>query len=113
MLVKVDGEYQLLFLDQQCDRTSCVLTDSGEVVVGRVININADKLMVLTNMLDPSALTTLSRDQVEETRPATTSMMPAGLLDTFTEAEIIQLMAYLRAGGQSDHPLYRRTVANK
>jgi hypothetical protein len=89
------------------------LTDSGEVVVGRVININADKLMVLTNMLDPSALTTLSRDQVEETRPATTSMMPAGLLDTFTEAEIIQLMAYLRAGGQSDHPLYRRTVANK
>ena len=89
------------------------LTDSGEVVVGRVININADKLMVLTNMLDPSALTTLLRDQVEETRPATTSMMPAGLLDTFTEAEIIQLMAYLRAGGQSDHPLYRRTVANK
>ena len=30
MLVKVDGKYQLLFLDQQCDRTSCVLTDSGE-----------------------------------------------------------------------------------
>lgn len=87
------------------------LTDGGEVVVGRVINVNADKLMVLTNMLDPSSLTTLLRDQVEEARPATTSMMPAGLLDTFTQAEIIQLVAYLRAGGQSDHPLYRGTVA--
>lgn len=87
------------------------LTDGGEVVVGRVININADKLMVLTNMLDPSSLTTLQRDQVEEARPASTSMMPAGLLDTFTQAEIVQLVAYLRAGGQSDHPLYRGTVA--
>lgn len=87
------------------------LTDSGEVVVGRVINIKSDKLMVLTNMLDPSSLTTLLRDQVEEARPASTSMMPAGLLDTFTQAEIIQLVTYLRASGQSDHPLYRGVVA--
>jgi len=87
------------------------LTEDGQVVVGRVINMNNNDLSVLTNMLDPSALTNLNRDQIEEARPATTSMMPAGLLDTFTEEEIIQLMGYLRAGGQSDHPLYGPTVA--
>jgi putative heme-binding domain-containing protein len=87
------------------------LTEDGQVVVGRVINMNNNDLSVLTNMLDPSALTNLNRDQIEEARPATTSMMPAGLLDTFTEEEIVQLMGYLRAGGQSDHPLYGPTVA--
>ena len=87
------------------------LTEDGQVVVGRVINMNANNLMVLTNMLDPSSLTTLNRDAIDEARPATTSMMPAGLLDTFTREEIVQLMGYLRAGGRSDHPLYGGTVA--
>jgi putative heme-binding domain-containing protein len=89
------------------------LTDDGQVVVGRVINMNGKNLSVLTNMLDPSSLTGLNRDNIEEARPATTSMMPTGLLDTFTKEEIIQLMAYLRAGGQSEHPLYKSTVASK
>lgn len=88
------------------------LTDDGQVVVGRVINMNGKNLSVLTNMLDPSALTGLNRDNIEEARPATTSMMPSGLLDTFTKEEIIQLMAYLRAGGQSEHPLYKSSVAS-
>lgn len=88
------------------------LTDDGQVVVGRVINMNGKNLSVLTNMLDPSALTALNRDNIEEARPATTSMMPSGLLDTFTAEEIVQLMAYLRAGGQSEHPLYKSTVAS-
>ena len=30
----------------------------------------------------------------------------AGLLDTLSEAEILDLLAYLRSGGQPDHPLY-------
>jgi len=88
------------------------LSDDGQVVVGRVINMNGKNLSVLTNMLDPSALTSLNRDNIEEARPATTSMMPSGLLDTFTKDEIIQLMAYLRAGGQSEHPLYKASVAS-
>jgi len=89
------------------------LTDDGQVVVGRVINMNANNLSVLTNMLDPSSLTNLNRDQIEEARPAKTSMMPTGLLDTFTEAEIVQLMGYLRAGGQKNHPLYQATKASQ
>ncbi|HBJ38819.1 MAG TPA: L-sorbosone dehydrogenase [Planctomycetaceae bacterium] len=87
------------------------LTDDGQVVVGRVINMNGKNLSVLTNMLDPSSLTSLNRDNIEEARPAKTSMMPSGLLDTFTKEEIIQLMTYLRAGGQSEHPLYKSSVA--
>ncbi len=86
------------------------LTDDGRVVVGRVINMNGNQLQVLTNMLDPSQLTNIRRDKIESTRPATTSMMPAGLLDTFNEQEIADLVAYLRAGGRADHPIFKLTA---
>ncbi|MCA9135098.1 MAG: c-type cytochrome [Planctomycetales bacterium] len=87
------------------------LTADGEVVVGRVVNMNGNSLRVMTNMLDPSALTEVKRNEVEMTRPSKTSLMPSGLLDTFNESEIADLVAYLRAGGSAAHPIYRKTVA--
>lgn len=89
------------------------LTDDGRVVVGRVVNMRANVLQVMTNMLDPAKQTTVNRDEVEATRPAEVSMMPAGLLDTFTEDEIVDLIAYLRAGGNAGHPIYKKSVAAK
>lgn len=83
------------------------LTDSGQVVVGKVINMNGNQLQVLTNLLDPSALTMINRDEIEEVRPAANSLMPAGLLDTLNQEEILDLLIYLRSGGNSEHPLYR------
>ena len=89
------------------------LTEDGRVVVGRVVNMNGDQLKVMTNMLDPSQLTTLKRDTIEATRPSSTSMMPTGLVDTFNEDEIADLIAYLRAGGRAGHPIYKKSVASK
>ena len=45
--------------------------------------------------------------------PAQNSMMPAGLLDTFTKEEIVDLVYYLRAGGREFDPIYQKTVATK
>ena len=89
------------------------LTDDGRVVVGRVVNMNGQDIRVMTNMLDPSAQEVVKRDSVEETRPAKTSMMPSGLLNTFNADEIADLIAYLRAGGRASHPIYNKTVAQK
>jgi putative heme-binding domain-containing protein len=83
------------------------LTDSGQVIVGKVINMNGNQLQVLTNLLDPSALTMVNRDEIEEVRPAANSLMPAGLLDTLNQEEILDLLTYLRSGGNSEHPLYQ------
>ena len=87
------------------------LTDEGELVQGRIINMQEDKISVLTNMLDPSSLTELKRDSIEETRESKVSMMPSNLLDTFTAEEITDLVAYLRAGGRKEHPIYKDSVA--
>ena len=89
------------------------LTDDGRVVIGRVVNMSGTKLRVMTNMLDPSGLSEVDREQIESTRPAQASMMPSGLLDTFTAEEIADLIAYLRAGGRADHPLFQNVVARQ
>lgn len=89
------------------------LTDDGRVVVGRVVNMNANRLSVMTNMLDPSDLTAVGRDSIEETRPAPNSMMPGGLIDTLDAEEIADLLAYLRAGGDPNHAIYRASVASR
>lgn len=88
------------------------LTEDGEVVTGRVINMHGKRLSVLTNMLDPSSLTDLNRDDIAETIESKVSMMPTGLIDTLTAEEIVDLIGYLRAGGNPDHPLYSQPAAS-
>jgi putative heme-binding domain-containing protein len=82
------------------------LTDNG-VVVGRVANLSGNRLSVVTNMLDPGNFTNVIVDEIIERRPAPNSMMPAGLLDTFEPAEVAQMLAYLKSGGDANHPIYQ------
>ncbi|MCC9655135.1 c-type cytochrome [Rhodopirellula halodulae] len=89
------------------------LTEDGEVVTGRVINMRGGELSVMTNMLDPSSLTKVNREGVIQTRESQVSMMPNGLLDTLNEEEIADLVAYLRAGGNANHAIYTDPIATK
>lgn len=89
------------------------LTDDGRLVVGRIVNMRGNELKVMTDMLDPSKQAVVMRDTVERTAPSKSSMMPASLLDTFSKEEIADLVAYLRAGGQPGHAIYKKTVAKR
>jgi putative heme-binding domain-containing protein len=86
--------------------------DDGRVVEGRVINLFNDRMMVLTDMFDPGKLEQIERKQIEESLPAKTSMMPAGLLDRFHEDEILDLLAFLKSGGDPQHPVYSQASAS-
>jgi putative heme-binding domain-containing protein len=89
------------------------LTDSGNVVVGRIGNMNGNVIQVVTNMLAPGDFTNLQRDEIAEQRPAKNSMMPAGLLDTFTPEEVHDLLAYLRSGGNAQHAVYGGGITSR
>ena len=89
------------------------LTEDGDVIVGRVVNMSGKQLKVMTNMLDPSSIRPVNRDEVMETSPSRLSMMPTGLLDTLTKEDVADLVAYLRAGGRETHPIYGKTIAAK
>ena len=75
---------------------------------GRVSNLSGKNLMVLTDMANPSKLTSIDRDTVEEMLPSKSSMMPTGLIDTLTKEEALDLLAFLRSGGDPNHPLFQK-----
>lgn len=82
------------------------LTFSGNVIVGKVVNMNGNRLMVLTNMMEPANQTTVIRDDIDSMEAAKVSMMPGGLLNTMTAEEVRDLLAYLKSGGNPGHQLY-------
>ncbi|MFM7832675.1 MAG: hypothetical protein ACKPJD_12840, partial [Planctomycetaceae bacterium] len=51
-------------------------------------------------------MTTIPRDEIEETQPSKVSMMPAGLINTLNRDEVLDLIAYLQSGGDPDSPVF-------
>lgn len=82
------------------------VTASGQQVVGRVVNLNNDTLLVSENMLNPGQLTPVKRSEVDETFVSKTSMMPDGLLDSLSRKEVLDLVAWLQAGGDPESPVW-------
>ena len=79
-------------------QASVILTTDGKVVVGEIVNLSAKGMSVRTDALSPSALTIIKHDNVDEITPSKTSMMPEGLLETLSQDEIVELLAYLATG---------------
>lgn len=83
-----------------------ILKKDGEMVVGRVGNLNGDNLMVIENMFAPNDFTRVTRDQIQSIAPSEVSMMPEGLLNYFAEDEILDLMAYLLSRGDRQSKMF-------
>lgn len=83
-------------------------TLDGKKVIGRIVNLNANNIMVNVDMLDPNRNESINRDNIERMRPAKQSMMPTGLLDVMNEDEVLDLMAYLLSRGDSNSPLFKK-----
>lgn len=86
------------------------LMESGKQVTGRVANLNGDTIKVIEDMLNPGRMTNLKVSEIEEKEVSKVSMMPTGLLDRLTSDEILDLVAYLKSGGDSGHSIYKARV---
>ena len=91
-------------ISDQYQATLFVL-DDGQQVAGRVVNLNGDNYLVQSDMLNPGSLTAVNRQHVEEMAASAVSMMPEGLLDTFSQEEILDMLAYIRSGVQVEGDL--------
>ena len=85
-----------------------IVTTEGKVVVGRIVNLNGDTVMVNTNMADPNAMETIDRKSIEEMGLSKTSMMPTGLLNTLSDEELLDLMAYLLSRGDRGNAMFQK-----
>ncbi|REJ70639.1 MAG: heme-binding protein [Planctomycetota bacterium] len=97
-------------ISDQYRSTTFIMAD-GRVISGHIADMGGAAWSVMTDMLRPGDYTSVKRADVEEMMPSPTSMMPGGLLDTFTSDEIVDLLAYLRSGGDAEHELFQEKTA--
>jgi putative heme-binding domain-containing protein len=75
-----------------------VMSD-GRVVTGVIVREDAQAYHVATNLLLPNTLTRIAKGEVEEKVASKISPMPEGLLNVLTKDEILDLHAFVEAGG--------------
>lgn len=85
-----------------------IRTTDDRVVTGRIVNLNNDTVMVNTNMLEPGATVNIDRKSIESMKPSRVSMMPTGLVDTFKEDEVLDLMAYILSRGDRNSAMFKK-----
>ena len=85
-----------------------MLQDDTRIQLELYANLQVDGMSVQTDMLSPSRLTRVSVGDVESTRLSNVSPMPAGLLDTFKDDEILDLLAYILSRGDRKHAMFKK-----
>jgi putative heme-binding domain-containing protein len=80
----------------------------GTVIRGSVLDSVKGKLMVAPVMMAPDVTVEINQADVKSERPSPVSPMPAGLLNGFSKEQILELMAFLDAGGNPDAAIYKK-----
>jgi putative heme-binding domain-containing protein len=95
------------------------LLDSGQVTSGVIVEETPRSYKVATNLLTPTALTTINKKDVDEKVPAKVSAMPEGLVNVLTREEILDMLAFVEAGAnlpphmRHDHGNHRKGKPSK
>ena len=82
-------------------------TVAGQVVIGRIVEETPEKVVLRKNPLEPETVT-IKKSEIESRSLSKVSPMPAGLLNTLTKEEILDLLAYLESLGDSTHPNFKK-----
>jgi putative heme-binding domain-containing protein len=83
-------------INEQFSLQTYLLKD-GRTHTGRTVNMAGDIVMVATNPNDPGGSEVrFSINDLESTTPSRVSFMPEGLLNTLSQEDILDLIAYLR-----------------
>jgi putative heme-binding domain-containing protein len=93
-------------ISEQYVNTEFTLKD-GALVVGRLVSEDDDKLVVRPSMLAPE-MVTLRKSDIRSRESSRISPMPPGLINALNRQELLDVLAYLEAGGKKDSPVFRK-----
>ena len=96
--VEINPQYQ----------THVVITDAGKVFTGLLSKEDAQSLHLVPNPLHPDQVTIIPKNEIEESSVSTQSTMPTGLLMTLSREEILDLLAFVEAGGDPMHQHFEK-----
>jgi len=83
-----------------------VATDDGEVITGLLVKETPEAITLVENPLAKTPPKTIPVSKIEERKKSEVSIMPKGLLDRLRREEILDLLAYVLAGGKADNMLF-------
>jgi putative heme-binding domain-containing protein len=89
-------------------KASVVQTVDGKVVSGRIVAEFPDRIVIVTDPEDATKYVEINREEIEELLPANQSLMPAGLLDTLSEEEVLDLLAYTLSRDKQNDRRFRK-----
>lgn len=72
------------------------------MITGRITEETPDKVVIRPKPLEPETVTVM-KSEIETRQLSKTSPMPTGLLNTFTDEEILDLLAYMESFGNPKH----------
>ena len=78
----------------------------GSIVMGRIMNLSGDSVRVNTNMMDPNQIVSVDRKQLKSMKDSPMSMMPPGLINSLSEEDVLDLLAYLLSHGDPEDPMF-------
>lgn len=79
---------------------------SEAIISGMVIEETKDQIKVMVDPLAKGEPTILDKSEIEAEKKSEVSTMPQGLLNKLTREEILDLIAYLIAGGDKSHEAF-------
>jgi putative heme-binding domain-containing protein len=80
--------------------------DSDAIITGMVVQETDKSIKVMVDPLAKGEPTVLEKDEIVGQKVSAVSTMPQGLLNKLTKEEILDLMAYVMAGGDKENPMY-------
>ncbi len=78
----------------------------GTVVAGNIVNEDADSLTIVSGGTPPQ-LQKVLKSTIEARQISPLSLMPAGLMNPLDKEQILDLLAYVLAGGDPNHPAFK------
>jgi len=90
--------------------TTEIETKSGEVVMGR-IEREDDRVVVMRPPTATEEMVTIRKTDIRQRVLSKTSNMPAGMLNTLDEVQVLDLLAYLMSDGESTQAAFRPSAA--
>lgn len=78
----------------------------GKKMMGRIVRETDEEIVLNPSPLAPEKTVSVAKSEVVEQSLSALSPMPAGLLNRLNEDEVLDLMAYLMAGGEEDSEVY-------
>jgi len=82
-------------------------TQAGKVITGLIVEEKGDTIKIIENPLAKAEPVVLKKSDIAERKKSPVSIMPKGLLDKLTHEEILDLIAYVTAGGNEKHKLFQ------